>query len=273
LGKFGKYGGSNPLLPGGNSPGSTPSRAAEIIAKAEAQARVGSVAQRIIYGDKARIAIALDATGSMAGLISSAKSSISEIVRRATREAGRPIEIELFAYRDYDVPRRVLERSGPSSDPGPLIDWLARVTATGGGGNDGEAVETALQAIVDDGTFAVVLIAGDEPSNSAANLVGAGQRNARTAHDLARELGTAQVPIHSFVVGHYPDTERDFRALSKATGGQTGRLDGSAEMIDLAVMAILSKLKGSDSVRRYMAGAQLTDNSRAFGQLLLGKPE
>jgi hypothetical protein len=44
-------------------------------------------------------------------------------------------------------------------------------------------------------------------------------------------------------------------------------------MIDLAVMAILSRLKGSEGVRRYIATAQLTDNSRAFAQLLLGKSE
>ncbi|MEA3036978.1 MAG: hypothetical protein QOH04_2755 [Sphingomonadales bacterium] len=230
-------------------------------------------AKKLIYGDVARVAIALDATGSMAGLIASAKNSISEIVKRTTREAGRPIEIELFIYRDYDVPRQVLERSGRSSDPRPLIDWLARVTATGGGGNDGEAVEAALQAIVEDGSFAVVLLAGDEPSNSAANLASAGQRNARSAHDLARELGSRQVPIHSFVVGNDSRTQGDFSALSKATGGKTGRLDGSAEMIDLAVMAILSRLKGSEGVRRYIATAQLTDNSRAFAQLLLGKSE
>jgi hypothetical protein len=264
------------MLPGGrgsrtNLPAS--SRAEEAIAKAETQARTSDAAQKLIYGDVARVAIALDATGSMGGLISSAKNSISEIIKRTTREAGRPIEIELFVYRDYDVPQQVLERSGLSSDPLPLINWLKGVTATGGGANDGEAIEAALQAIVDDDNFAVVLLAGDEPSNSRASLASAGQWNARSAHDLAGELGARQVAIHSFVIGNDPRTQQDFSALSKATGGKTGRLDGSAEMIDLAVMAILSQLKGREGVLRYMATAQLSDNSRAFGQLLLGKSE
>ena len=207
----------------------------------------------------------------MAALLQAAKASIAEIVTKSTREAGRPIEIELFVYRDYDVPAHLLERSGRSSEPQKLIKWLAGKHATGGGANDGEAIEAALQPILDDGAFDVVLLAGDEPSNSRSSLAAAGRRNTRNAHDLAQELGAKQIPIHSFVVGDDPRTQTDFATLSKLTGGQTGRLDGSAEMIDLAVMAILSKLKGSESVRSYMNRTRLSDNSRAFGQLLLGK--
>ena len=50
-------------------------------------------------------------------------------------------------------------------------------------------------------------------------------------------------------------------------------MDGSAGMIDMAVMAMLRKLKGAHSVKRYMEHHALSDNARAFGSLLLGAPE
>jgi hypothetical protein len=194
-------------------------------------------------------------------------------MERAKNEAGRPIEIEIFVYRDYDVPEQLLERSGASPEANRLSQWLAHVTPDGGGGNDGEAVEVALAAILDDGTFATVLLAGDEPSNSPASLATAGRRNNPTALACAEALGRQQIPVHTFVVGNYHRTLQDFAAIAEASNGKTGRLDGSAEMIDLAVMAILARLKGAGGVRDYMASRPLTPNSRDFGQLLLGKPK
>ena len=273
MSKFDKYKGSPTLLPGQSGTGTQlrPSRVTEEIARAKTLAHETGAAERLISGDPTHVAIALDATGSMSHLLRATTDAISEIITRVSREAGRIIEIELFVFRDYDVLDRLLERSGRSAEPQHLISWLSRVQALGGGANDGEAIEAALEAILREGTFGVVLLAGDEPSNSAASVRRAG-RNARHAHDLARAFGEQKVPIHSFVVGSDPRTVADFRAISQQSGGKSGRMDGSKEMIDLAVMAILDRLKGAEGVRRYMAGAQLTDNARAFGdQLLLGK--
>jgi hypothetical protein len=275
LSKFDKYGGSQPLLPGQGAKGTAlrPSRAAEEIAKAEALASQSDAADRLIFGDPTHVAIALDATGSMAQLLRATKDAIGEIIARVSREADQPIEIELFVYRDYDIPNRLIERSGRTPQPQRLIGWLSGVEALGGGANEGEAVEAALEAILGEGTFGVVLLAGDEPSNGA-NTVAQSSRDGRTARDLARALGQQKVPVHSFVVGNDVRTVADFRLISELSGGKSGRMDGSKEMIDLAVMAILDRLKGAAGVRKYMEGRQLTDNSQAFGQqLLLGKGE
>ncbi len=272
MGKFDKYGdGHRHVLPGAGratQTSATTHSAEALIAQAQREAKMGD-ADRIIYGKSARIAVALDATGSMAGLLAAAKSSVGQIITRASREAGFPIEIEIIVYRDYDVPQSVMQRSGATTDTEKLVTWLSKITADGGGANGGEAVEAALQAILEDGQFAAVLLAGDEPSNSRENLTAAGQ-NGKTSIEIARALHEKGVPIHSFVIDDDPRTVSDFRNLSDITCGKSGRLDGSAEMIDLAVLAILSSVKGASSVRRYMETTRLSNNARDFGQLLLG---
>lgn len=228
-----------------------------------------AAASRILKRGRARVAIALDATGSMSGLIDAARESIAEILRRASAEAGIPVEVQLLAYRDYDVPNNVLEASEASVDPEALIGWLRHVEPMGGGANSGEAVEAALQA-VENGEFCVVLVAGDEPSNSRANLSAAGRPQAPTAAELAAKLRSAGTDVHTFVVGGDQRAAEDFRKLAKAGGGQSGRLDGSREMIDLAVMAILSALKGAGGVRDYMSRHELLPNANDYAQLLIG---
>lgn len=145
MGKFDRYG-DEPKRLGQTSAGTAGlSAVSRVLADAAARPRTTSGRAG---GGGTKIAIALDATGSMANLISDAKKAITEIVTRASREAGRPIEIEILAYRDYDVPQQLLERSGVLGDPARLTQWLGKVGATGGGANDGEAIEVALAEVI-----------------------------------------------------------------------------------------------------------------------------
>ena len=270
MSKFDKYGVGTSLLPTSNGATVSTNVAAELARVAEAAAIGSERAKSILQGRVARVAVLLDATGSMAGLLRTAKTAIAEIVTRATAEAEQQIEIELFVYRDYDVAQNLVERSGSSSEPQRLISWLERIEPMGGGANDGEAVEAALDLVVQDQGFAVVLLAGDEPSNSQNSLAAAGRRNALTASALAAKLGRAKVAIHSFVIGSDTRTVADFSQLSNLSGGKSGRLDGSQEMVDLAVMAILAALKGASGVQSYVERTSLSANSQEFAQLLLG---
>jgi hypothetical protein len=271
MSRFDRFSDGGPSLPAGHSNSVIPTGtgAKRLIDNAR-QATTSRIAHQIIGGQKVEVAIALDATGSMAGLIDSAKKSLGEIIRRSTSEAGCPIEIRLYAYRDYDVPNDLLQQSDLTSNPEELVRWLRGIRPLGGGGNSGEAVEAALEAISTAGNFKVVLIAGDEPSNSRSNLNSVGRRQSPTAIELAGKLGQAKVPVHTFVAGEDPRTLRDFRAIAEASGGKTGRLDGSREMIDMAVMAILAAIRGAAGVRTYMAKHELNQNALAYGQLLLG---
>jgi hypothetical protein len=250
-------GGGSQLPQWANDPSGKPSTAAESILK----------------GTTARFAIALDATGSMAGLIDMAKNSVAEILKRVISGAGRPVEIMLIAYRDYDVPNDIVATSAPTKDANALIAWLDKIRAHGGGSNDGEAVERALEAVGAAGAFDAVMVAGDEPSNSRATVLARRGRDGLQAEDYARRFAQTNTPIHTFVVGSNPRTIRDFATLSLLSGGKSGKLDGSSEMIDMAVMAMLAKLKGSDGVRAYMKDYHVTSRAVAdFGRLLLDGP-
>jgi hypothetical protein len=224
---------------------------------------------RQALGGSGTFAIALDATGSMQGLIDDAKRSIEAITNRVFKEAAARVKMQLFIYRDYDVGSDVLSKSRLSENSQELVRWLASVKAFGGGANPGEAINEALQAIHSASCFDAVILAGDEPSLSRKYLDSIGKQQHRSAIELAAEMN---VPIYTFVVGSMPSTIEDFRAIAAKSGGTSGRLDGSDEMINMAVMAILARLKGSASVGEYMKRHQLTHNSREFGKLLLTPP-
>lgn len=216
-----------------------------------------------------RFAIALDATGSMQPLINNAKQSIEAIMNRVFKEASVPIKIQLFVYRDYDVPRDVLAFSPLSEDAQELVRWLARVKALGGGANLGEAVNEPLQAIQKADCFDAVILAGDEPSLPRKYLDKIGKQQLLSALELAER---SKIPIYTFVVGGMSETISDFKAIAEKSGGASGRLDGSEEMINMAVMAMLARLKGRSSVEEYMNQNRLSANSREFGNLLLAPP-
>lgn len=226
---------------------------------------------------KGQFAVALDASGSMAPLIATARESIAEIIRRVSEGAGAPVKLRLYVYRDYDClgypEHPVLEHSELTSDVALLRRWLAGREAAGGGGNDGEAIEAALTDILARQEADAVLVAGDEPSNAKAHLSGfSGTGVQATAIELAPTFKQRRCPIHMFALGQRPSTLRDFKSVAAAAGGQFGRLDGGPDMIDLAAIAMLSRLRGEQGVRKYADQHNLTDNAKTFASALLPKP-
>ena len=275
MGKFDNYKGGRPS---GRPPATSQSgaltstgegRHARYVAKAK-QAEAAGKAPRLARAGQ--FVIALDATGSMASLIDDARQNITTILNRIDEEAKTKVRIRIYVYRDYDVRHIICESSSLSADAQELARWLAAVRVTGGGANPGEAIESVLEAVHEAGEAGAVLLAGDEPSNPRSDLDGRGLRETPTAHDWARRFAQKGVPIHTFAVGDYPPTIKDFQEIARLSGGQAGRLDGSAAMIDMAVMAMLSSLKGSASVRSYMERYALSDGARKFGHLLLTGP-
>jgi hypothetical protein len=237
-------------------------------------------------GTAPAFAIALDATGSMASSIADARDRIAEILVRVRAQLQRPIQVQFLCYRDYDVfdpisqsaRKELLEKSPMTEDAEALSAWLAKVEACHGGNNSGEAIETALEAahkLATDRTtrIAAVLLAGDEPSNRRADIDAAGRHQAATAHDWARQLGELKVPIHTFVVRDRSDTIADFSEIARLSGGKTGRLDGSASMLNMAALAMVAAVGGDSAVRNYAAQHRLSGPEQAFATLLLTGPK
>jgi hypothetical protein len=221
----------------------------------------------------------------MASSIADARDRIAEILVRVRAQLQRPIKVQFLCYRDYDVfdpanqstRKPLLETSPMTEDAEALSAWLAKVEACYGGNNSGEAIETALEAAyqltTDRAThIAAVLLAGDEPSNRRADLDAVGRHQTATAHDWARRLGEHKVPIHTFVVRDRSDTITDFSEIARLSGGKTGRLDGSASMLNMAALAMVAAVGGASAVRSYAAQHRLSAPEQAFATLLLTGP-
>jgi len=212
-------------------------------------------------------AIALDATGSMTGLIDEARQSIDKILDGIYAEAKVKVRARVYVYRDYDVRQGVCEFSDLSGNSQKLSRWLASVKAHGGGGNQGEAVETALEAIYEQDEVSVVLLAGDEPSNSRQALNTYNMRRKLTAREWAAKFAQRTVPIHTFLIGNGSDTKADFAAIAKLSGGQSGILEDA--MIDMAIMAVLRRINDARAVERYAETNRLSITARDFSQKLI----
>jgi hypothetical protein len=222
----------------------------------------------------------------MAPSIVEAREHIGEILARVRAQLQRPIQVQLLCYRDYDVfdsgsqsaHEELLETSPMTEDAQALSAWLAKIEACCGGSNSGEAIEAALEAAYQlaanrrSSRIAAVLLLGDEPSNRRADLDATGRRQTATAHDWARRLGEQRVPIHTFVVRDRPDTITDFGEIARLSGGKTGRLDGSASMLNMAALAMMAAVGGANAVRSYATQHRLSGPEKAFATLLLTGP-
>ena len=147
---------------------------------------ISSTAEAILSARRGHFAVALDATASMTPLISMAKEAIKQIMGRVIAEARIPVRVQVFVYRDYDVPALIVEQSRLSGEANELSGWLNGIRAMGGGANNGEAIEQALLAIERAGEFDATLLAGDEPYNTRVNLDRLGKPDVPTAAELAR---------------------------------------------------------------------------------------
>jgi hypothetical protein len=209
----------------------------------------------------------------MSSLINDARQSIGKILDRIYAEAKTQVHVRIYVYRDYDVGRGLCEFSDLTGDSQGLSRWLASVRTHGGGANTGEAVEVALEAIYQAYEVSAVLVAGDEPSNPRESLNAYNFREKLSAREWATRFSERAVPIHTFVVGDRPDTKTDFELIATLSGGQSGQLDGSDTMIDMAAMAMLERLSGTGAVERYAEANGLSIAARDFAQKLIAGPK
>jgi hypothetical protein len=115
--KFGGFlgnGSAHPPTPAGAGAGRLARRDEGRSASYAEIARAARVSGRVVVlspSAKPCFAIALDATGSMNGLIDDARRSIGKILDGIYAEAKVEVRIRIYAYRDYDVPNGLLEFS------------------------------------------------------------------------------------------------------------------------------------------------------------------
>lgn len=220
------------------------------------------------------IAILLDATGSMASLISTAKTQIRALMRQLMKTLK--VKMMIAAYRDYcDGRNAIYTTSSLTTNAEELYLWLDRVGAHGGG--DGpEAIEYALGQLIGKG-FHMAVVCGDAPSHSRGEIVtqiekyGFSGKETRTAVEVAAELWQLQTPVHMLVVGGHSSTTEDFKQIARAGGGEQGDLDEGTAFLDMITMAALHRAGGTGAVQDYIFkhGKALSPGAERFGKALV----
>jgi hypothetical protein len=224
----------------------------------------------------------MDATGSMAELLTKSKNTVGEMFERATnilKKAGvtAVFEVQFVVYRNYDcVIEELLQHSGWESDASNLRQFMSTISAYGGTWEP-EAVEIGLHYVnrlsKENGDNPLervnqVILIGDAPPNTR-ELVAKGRSEHlgedywRRAKDYAtptyvdeevKALAQKEIPVHAFYVAE--SARLAFEEISRATNGQSGALDihspaGAEKLTEIVTERILSNLGGDALVDLY----------------------
>eukprot|EP01083_Nonionella_stella_P130939 397531_1 len=218
-----------------------------------------------------KIAICVDATGSMTSLLESTKTRIREMFRRIRDilhehhiDTNR-FQIQLIAYRNYNAPaEELLLSSGWQNDPNELDKFLKHVPPDYGWGN--EAIEVALEFVNNDPLVDEMIIIGDAPPNTKAEVIK--KRNQRKQSywentkyktavyfdDELIKLKSRGLKINSFYLRE--GAKNEFEKMAQTTGGNCERLDidsseGGEQLTRLISTTVLNVCGGEQQ------GAQL----------------
>ena len=223
-----------------------------------------------------KVAVLMDATGSMGDLLHKTKTSISAMINRISlilqenNMDPKSFELQFVAYRNYNAPwEKLLEYSGWSSDANELIKFISGIKANYGMGN--EAIEIAFNYINElinkekDDISQIILI-GDRAPNTKEDVQHKRAKreekywqttkfsNATYWEDELKNITKHQVPVHAFYLDE--KAKACFSQIAKRTNGKCGKLDinsnrGGQALTDLVSKQVLLSSGGDDLVRAY----------------------
>jgi hypothetical protein len=180
-------------------------------------------------GNQIDLVFAVDTTGSMGGLIDSAKRTVWSIAShiRKTDETAN-IRIGLVAYRD--VGDDYVTRDFPlSADLDAVFAELSSYQAAGGG-DVPENVDAALDVTLHkmkwrSNAKKIVFVVGDAPPSSRGDVP--------TFDVLAREAASKRITINAIRAGHDSDTQVAFQQLAALGGGAYSSIqqDGGVQQV------------------------------------------
>jgi hypothetical protein len=217
--------------------------------------------------------VVMDATGSMSGLLTNAKNTVSTMFERAVlilKENGLPedcFQIQFCVYRNYNSPsEELLQASSWEMKPENLKKFMETISVSGGWGD--EAVEIGLwhanqEASKPDGISQVILI-GDMPANPVevvqSRRDSKGEKywrdtkfNAPTNYLLEVEkLKEKDIPVQAFYVKGWAKENFAEIASKSGNGGKSQFLDinsseGSQMLTDFVTVEVLRNAGGNSN--------------------------
>jgi len=219
-----------------------------------------------------KIAVCVDATGSMGSLLGKTKQKIREMFKRIRgilKENGHDpnsFEIQMVAYRNYNAPASdLLLYSGWQNDPSSLDKWLSTVNPAYGWRN--EAVEVSLQFVHEDQNVNEVIVIGDAAPNTKQETdykrkngnqqwKGGAFETAVYFDDQLQKIKDRGLKINSFYLRE--GAKQSFQNMANVTGGNCEKLDidsanGAEQLTGLISKAVLKVCGGDALVQAYDA--------------------
>lgn len=227
--------------------------------------------------DSSRTVLVMDATGSMSGLLTAVKETISTMFERATvvlneqKASNSSFQMQMAVYRDYDCMKdRLLQSSSWESKPTKLRTFIERIVAEGGGDYP-EAIEIGLwhafqQSELPEGVSQVILI-GDAPAKSENAIkndrkaYGGQAYWGKTVYETPthykkelKKLKDKKIPVHTFYL--HDGARENFDEIAQETEGHCKSLDihstdGAEQLTHFVTEEILRKTGGEAAAQLY----------------------
>lgn len=182
-----------------------------------------------------QIALLLDTSNSMDGLISQAKSQLWDIVNefslaKCENDARPKLQIAIYQYGNDNLSANegyIQQVLGFSSDLDEISEKLFSLTTNGGEEYCGKVLQTSLQQLPwnnNPDLLRMIFIAGNEPFNQ-------GRLNYTTALTNANEKG---VTVNTIFCGNYElGINTDWKKGATMTGGEYMAIDHNKEIVHI----------------------------------------
>ena len=190
--------------------------------------------------EPSRTLLLMDATGSMAPLLSAAKDTVCTMFQRTSdilKEKGLPTDVfqmQFVVYRDYDCKDELLQSSSWETKPNNLRSFIENMEAKGGG-DYAEAIEIGLWYAVDQskmlGDISQVILIGDAPAKEKEAIskdrrkFGGESYWSKTKYgtetyykDEVRNLQEKKIPVHAYYL--HEGAKNNFEYIAKETRGR-----------------------------------------------------
>ncbi len=221
--------------------------------KAQTLVAEAIVKERPSANNVVKIALLLDTSNSMDGLINQAKAQLWDVVNQFTHAKcgndGRPrLEIALYQYGNDDLSARegyVRQVLGFSSDLDEISEKLFSLTTNGGEEYCGQVIQTSLRQLdwgKNPDNLKMIFIAGNEPFDQ-------GKLNYKDAASNAKEK---DVVVNTIFCGDYQQgVNTNWKNGAKLTGGEYIAIDHNRQVVhidtpfDKIIIKLNSKLNNT----------------------------
>lgn len=178
--------------------------------------------------------ILFDATGSMSRVWGEAKEGIKKLLNRL-KLIMPGVKISLIAYRDY-CDQKTIELL-PATDRLEELEQFIGTIRCGGGEDEPEAVEAALEKVLE-GQSSFGILVGDAPPHGTQDAV----VNGKDYRLISQGLKQAGKKIYTVATNQNLHTVSSFQEIADITGGKFFQLEQVDELIDILSVAAAKRI-------------------------------